>query len=263
MCIPAGTFASRSWSRASRRIRGRPREAPLDHPPLRQEHEAALGVREPDDHEFDAAGRGVGRRGRAGVALVDERHLHPPAAGPLRPRRQLQHRLAVARVGGRDGERQQVAERVHRQVELGAVLALVAVVAGPRAALGRAPQGPAVEARRRRAGVAAREDAQQLPQVAGHRGEAAGGHPPPRLLVGRLPRRQVVRQHPPLAAASDDVTQGVEQLARVMAALRGVGPHQARVRGGERPLVVADVTRVTPPWHQPRLPQTAEVRNSL
>ena len=82
---------------------------------------------------------------------------------------------------------EQMAQGIHGPMQLGATLALGAVVAGSRAALGRRAQGPAVEDRGARLGLASRRQAQHGAQIMRQRLEAAGRHPALRLLVDRRP----------------------------------------------------------------------------
>jgi hypothetical protein len=63
---------------------------------------------------------------------------------------------AVIDIGGGDMERQQMAERIDRQMQLGAALALGTVIAGARAAFRSRAQGPAVKDRGYRLCLAAR-----------------------------------------------------------------------------------------------------------
>ncbi|MBA8915240.1 hypothetical protein HNR51_004340 [Methylorubrum thiocyanatum] len=84
----------------------------------------------------------------AGVALIDEGDLDVIVSGRLQGLGQTLDLSAVIGVGWRDVQGQKMAERVHRPVQLRALLALAPIVAGPLAALGRRAQRPAVEDRR-------------------------------------------------------------------------------------------------------------------
>jgi hypothetical protein len=68
--------------------------------------------------------------------LIDEGDLDARARGRLHGFGQLADLSPVIGIGWRDVQRQEVAERVHRHVQLRALLALGSVVAGPLAALG-------------------------------------------------------------------------------------------------------------------------------
>ena len=90
---------------------------------------------------------------------------------------QLGDRGAVVRVRRRHAQREQVAERVDGEVQLGAARALVTVLAGPRAALGRAAQRAAVQDGGGRLRPAARRQPQHRAQVVRQHLEAAGAQP--------------------------------------------------------------------------------------
>ena len=122
-------------------------------------------------------------------------------------------------------------ERVHRDVDLRALRPLVAVVAGPAAALGGGLHRAAVEDRGRRLGVAAGGEPEDGAEVVDDRLEAAGGEPAAGLLVDHLPGGEVVGQVAPGGAAADEPAQGVEDVAEVVDALAGVLGEQAEIRG--------------------------------
>ena len=62
--------------------------------------------------------------------------------------------------------------------------------------------------------------------------------PPLRLLVDRLPRRQVVGHVAPRGAGPHDPPQPVEDLAQFVLALRGVLSDECQVGGNKCPLFV-------------------------
>ena len=81
-------------------------------------------------------------------------------------------------------------------------------------------------------------------QVRHHRLEATRIKPTPALLVDRLPRRQIVGQHPPGRSRAHQPTQGVEDLTQIVLALRRLRVHQGQVGRSEAPFFIADVCRV-------------------
>ena len=115
----------------------RPGEGALDHPGSRQQDEAALGLRQSDDLQCDAVLARSLSRPLPGVALIDIGEVDVIAGGGLDRLGELPDLGAVVGLGGRDVQRQEVAERVDSQVDLRAFLALGAIVFGPLAALGR------------------------------------------------------------------------------------------------------------------------------
>ena len=116
---------------------------------------------------------------------------------------------------------------------------LVAVVAGPAAALGGGLDRAAVEDRGGRLGVAAGGEPEDGAEVVDDGLEAAGGEPAAGLLVDRLPGGEVLGQVAPGGAAADEPSQGVEDVAEVVDALAGVLGEQAEVGDDELPFGVA------------------------
>ena len=112
------------------------------------------------------------------------------------------------------------------------------------AAFGRGAQRAAVEDRHRWLWSAAGGQAQKLPEVVDHLLKDADGEPPSRLLVDRLPQREIVRQHPPGGARAHDPPQGVEGLAQVVDALGSVLSEQREVGGDEGLFLIARVCGV-------------------
>ena len=136
---------------------------------------------------------------------------------------------------------QEVAQRVDRDVQLGAAAALGAVVAGAVPALGRGLERAAVEDHGRGPRPAAGEVAQQAAEVGHHRLEHAGFEPPHRLLVDDLPGREVMGQPAPGGPGPHGPLERVEHLPEIMPALHGVSGQQGEVRGDEGPLLVAHI----------------------
>jgi site-specific DNA recombinase len=107
----------------------------FDDPAARQQDEALLGLGQLDDFEAEAV-RGGGLGGLfAGITLVHIGHLHALAGGLLHGCRETADLLTILLVSRGDVGGEQVSERVHGEVELGAPLALGAIVAGTRPAL--------------------------------------------------------------------------------------------------------------------------------
>ena len=106
-----------------------PADLPFDHPAAWQQHEAARDVRQFDDLQRDAGGRGRLPRGLAGVPLVDVGQGDRFAGRRLDRRRQLGDLRPVLGVGGRDVQREQLAQRVDGEVDLTARAARGAIPA--------------------------------------------------------------------------------------------------------------------------------------
>jgi hypothetical protein len=102
-------------------------------------------------------------------------------------------------------------------------------------------QRAAVEDGRRRSAPAAREVAQEKPQIVDHGLEHTGAGPAQRLLVNHPPRWEVVRQHPPRRAGTEQPLERVEHLAQLVAPLRRIFGQQGQVGTDERPFLGAHV----------------------
>ena len=101
----------------------------------------------------------------SGVTLVNKGYFHLLAGLFLHRLGQLPYLGSVLLVRWRHMESQQVPQSVYRRMELGSLLALVAVIARPGSALWRGLEGPAVEDRRRRLSLSSLGQPEQHPQV--------------------------------------------------------------------------------------------------
>jgi hypothetical protein len=125
----------------------RPCEGAFEDPTFWQKHEAALWLGKLDDFGGDALLLCSFDGLLPGVALIDIRKGYSLARRLLDCFGEAADLGAVIDIGGGDMERQQMAERIDRQMQLGAALALGAVIAGARAAFRSRAQGPAVKDR--------------------------------------------------------------------------------------------------------------------
>ena len=100
---------------------GSPGEASLDHPTARQQHEAAFRHRVFDYFEPDAVTLGGLRRVWPGIALIDISHLDRASGDLLHVLGQRLDLGAIALIGRGDRQREQVAQRVDGDVDLGAL----------------------------------------------------------------------------------------------------------------------------------------------
>ncbi len=127
-----------------------PGEGPFDDPAAWQEDETAFGFLEFVHFEADAwLGRHGGDLG-PGIALVDEGKFDLLVGDGLELPGEFAHLRPFLLVGRGDFERQQAAQRIDRDVDLGTLAPLVPVVASTRATLRGGRHGAAVEDRRRR-----------------------------------------------------------------------------------------------------------------
>lgn len=169
-----------------------PCEGSLDNPAPWQEHEAALGLWQAHDFQRDTVL--FGRCGGlfACITLIDEGQFDALARGLLYGGGETVDLGAIVGGGRRHMKSEQVAERVDGQMQLGALLALGSVIAGPVTAFGRGAQRPAIEHHSRRFARATGGQAQKRTQIMRKCGEAVRLEPAGRLLVDRRPGRQVV-----------------------------------------------------------------------
>ena len=154
-----------------------PSERALHDPAARQQDEAPLGLRQLDDLQLDAMRAGVLRRVLARIALIHVGQLHVLAGHLLDRVRQLGHLRPLLLVGRGNNHGQEVAECVHRDVGLAALLALVPVIPGSGAALRCRLQGAGIEDDGGGLGIASRCDPEQLPQVMDDSFKRAGFEP--------------------------------------------------------------------------------------
>lgn len=136
---------------------------------------------------------------------------------------------------------QEVTEGVDRQVQLGAFLALGAIIAGPGATLGRGAQRAAVEHGGGGLLAASGGQAQHGAQIMGQFLEAAGVEPALRLLVDGRPGWQVVGHPAPGRPRLDDVAQAVEHLAQGVFALVRLFRQERQIGCDQRPFFVRDI----------------------
>ena len=119
----------------------------------------------------------------AGIALIDMGQADTLAGARLHGPGKTVDLGTIVDTGRRDVQSQEMAARIHRQVQLGALLAPGTGVAGPLATLGRGAQRPAVQDRGARLGCAVRRQAEDSAQILGQGRKAAGRQPALGLLV--------------------------------------------------------------------------------
>lgn len=160
-------------------------------------------------------------RGRNGHAVVG---MIPDAQDVTRRADELIEQRARGGSRWPSSRQARVAERVDCHVDLRALLAFAAVIAGSLAALERGSQRPAVDDRGARLRLATRRQPQHRAQVVDQRLEVSRRQPALRLLVYCRPRQQVVGHPPPWRARLHDTTQAVDHLAQIMLLLTGIPP---------------------------------------
>jgi hypothetical protein len=161
--------------------------------------------------------RGLGQ-GRAGVTLVDIGEGDALASDLLDGFGELADLRPVLGFGRSDVQRRQMAQCIHRRMQLGALLPLGSIVAGAAAALGCGAERAAVENGGTWFGSPPFGQAQHGAEVMRYGLEAARRQPAPRLVAGRLPGREVARQQAPGRPGTDDPAQRIDPAERAAAA---------------------------------------------
>ena len=188
-----------------------PCEGSLDDPSAWEQDKAAFGLGQFDDLEIDAV-PGSGLRGAfAGIALVDLGDFDAVVGDGLNGSGECLDLAAILCAGRGDMQREQMAQRVDRDMKLGAILALGPVTPTAFATFRGGPQGPAVDDRRAWLSPTPRRQPQHDPQIVDQRFKASGSQPALRLLINRRPRWQVVRHPPPRRAGLHDIAQAAER----------------------------------------------------
>jgi site-specific DNA recombinase len=228
-------------------------------PADRQLHPALLPLRTPDDLQVPP---GVGFHPlverEVVILAVGEHPRHLAHRLALEPGEQLRRRPRVVDIGGRHQHGQQQAHAVHDDMPfptvdvLGVVAAplltagtgvdRLAVDTGGRPGMVRLLGGPGLAAEPVVDGV---QDAPATPSV----------EVPPDGALGR----EVLGQIPPLAAGSEDVEDGVEDVAHVGGTRPPAGWGGREVGLDQGPLLVGEVTRVVVVWHTTSTPLEAPV----
>ena len=207
-------------------------------------------------------GGSLGGLGRD-IALIDEGDLDILTGGRLHGFCKAADLGAIVRIGRRDVQSQEMAEGIDGGVDLRALLALGAVVAGPVAALGRGEQRSAVEHRGRGHRITLVRDTKKGLEVMGQPLEAAGPEPASGLVVGRVPGRKVVRQQPPQRARLHKPAQRVEHLAQRVLALPRRLRQERQLGRKQRAILVGDIRGVRFAGHVRKHRARVSVHNRL
>lgn len=119
-----------------------------------------------------------------------------------------------------------MAQGIHRDMDLGALAALVFIVAGARSTLRRRLPGAPVEDDGRGLVCTLGKFAQNHPQMVGHGLKTSGTDPTQRLLVPRGPRRQIVGKQAPRTARPDHPAKRLKDRFQRVFPLRSLLSHQ-------------------------------------
>ena len=243
-CKPATTFRQAFVvSGQAAEARG-PGKGALDDPAPGQQHEAALGLRQLDHLQPDAVRRRIGGRVAHRCSPGRRRPVRPSARSPPappRPTRDLARSWALAGVTSSASSSPSVSTA---SMDLAALAPLVARRSRRDArslasiAAWRCRRSPPWVGRRGPPpSAASRAGRAPSPQSSPPRASAAS--------AGRPPARAANRPADSArGAGAHDPAQGIEDLAQVMAALRGIVGHQGQIGGDKGPFLVSHIGRV-------------------
>ena len=221
-----------------------PRERAFDHPASWQQHETLLGLVVFDHMQSDPVSGRIGNRLVPRVPLVHISQAHRLAGCFLDGRCKFCNLVSLLVLAAGHPQRQQVPECIHGDVDLRAIPHLVPIEPGPRSTLRGRLKGASVQNHGRGRWVASVGDPKQFPQVVDNVLKAPGCQPTPCLLVDGGPRREVVRQKPPLCTGLDHPTQGIERISQSIVPLPGILTQQGQIGGHKCPLFIRYIARV-------------------
>lgn len=180
----------------------------------------------------------------AGIALIDAGQCDGVVDDYLYDTRKPVHLAAILGTGGREVERQQMAQCVDGHVDLGALLGFPTVITSPLAAFGSRTQRPATIIAA--IGLALRPAANR--STARESSTSALKHPaasePCVCWYTPAPGRQVAGHPPPGRTSLHDMAPFVEHLAQAMLLPAGILVLQQKVWRDQQPLRGTDVGRI-------------------
>jgi|GEM_PF-1406039 len=224
-----------------------PSERAFDYPSPWQEHESAFGLFEFYHNKSDSIGCCGLRRFLSRIAMVDKVHLDMFSGSLLNICRKISHLGSLLFIGRSDFQGELISQCVNCSMNFGPLLALVAIVTGAMSALRARLNGASIENHGRGAAVFLGHQSQDFAQVMRHGLEAASLDPSLSLLLNRIPRSQIVRNHAPRTPCSRHVTQGVEDGTHRVHTLWGFLLHEREIGGAERPLFIGNIAWLTDP----------------
>jgi len=222
---------------------GEPAEGSLDYPTSRQHLEAGLGVDASDDLDDEVEKCGLVHELRAVIGAVGEQVLDPGPALADRVEDQLSAG-AVGHVGRRQIDHQEAPVGVHRDVALAPDRLLGGVVAPLRPRRWGLHRLAVYHARTRTGLTAGAFSVHHQRDIV----DRAEQHQPNKATkppIDCLPRREVLRQHPPAAARARHVADRVQDLAHVNVRLASALRRLRQQRRDPRPFFVGEIGRVT------------------
>lgn len=190
-----------------------PGKRTFHNPTPRQKHPAAFGRWQFDHPQYNAVFLRALSRIVSCVTLIHPHQLDALSCDLLHLFTQFLHLGAVALIGARHTQGQQMPQSVYGDVNLTAVFLFSSVVARAPSALSSRVQ----RARVHNGGAGLGFSGAQLPQhrshIMGHLLEHARFGPALGLLINDLPRRKIMGQVAPGASAAHHVTHRVEHFA--------------------------------------------------
>jgi hypothetical protein len=192
----------------------------------------------------------------SGVSLVHVGQFERASGNSLHLFGKCLHLGATSLIGWSNLQRKQVAEGIHRDMNLRSFFALGSVVTGAGSALGCGLKRTTVDADGRRLTLATRKFAQQNASILHQWLKAVGPPSALHLLIHRRPGWVIMSHEAPLVACPRHGTNAVEDRPQVKLAMRTILPAQSQIRQHKRPFLIryiARTTNLTPGRHPSRL----------
>lgn len=150
-----------------------------------------------------------------------------------------------------------MSQRIDREMHLGSLAFLGAIISGAPTTLRRGLQRATVQDHRAGCVVAIVGQTEQQTQIFSHRFKTTRAHPAAGLLIHGVPRRQIVRHQPPRTARARQPAQAIEEFAQRVLALWRVFLHQRQAGNADEPFFLTHVAGISfsPARHPKRTAQ--------
>jgi hypothetical protein len=182
-----------------------PGKIALNDPSAGQQHKAFLGFRQLHNLKTKAVGFGLFLRIIARVALIDKSDFNGLLGHGLHPLTQVTDLIAILLIGQGHDQRQQVAQRIARDVRLASFAPFGPVVSRFSPTFRAGLQRATVQNRGTRLRLASLAQAQDFAHIMNNRFKDTRFQPALSLLVNGVSGRQIVGQHAPGNSTPHDV----------------------------------------------------------